>query len=523
MIRLAKILLVGMLFILPANAFAQDNGSYLKDVNVEQFPEVSFVYHSDNPVTLVERDFLNLTENGIQVDFAYNSAKSAVTQDKPMHIIILWENMRYTPGVKGFSDNGQAQFDFTKGTLAKFFSNASIKSDNFAIYSFNRRGNSEKTLVPVVDFTNDVSQLLNGVSSISLAGKVMQDKGFENRADYYTAVREAIEKLQVIEGPKAVIVFTAGYPMNNSGSDSSEQVKNLALAKHVPIYNIQYSVRNGVTGSVEGFANASYGGSKQFVDLSVENNIDSAASYMRTTYSQIRERWYGYDYVLSYTSNAERGDEMVELVLNVSGSQYRANMTPPAFSIMLWAEENLVLAIACCVGALLVLVLIIWFVIKMLRGLSKRKRENIALAKKMHRDKEESDKRIAELEDEKRRIKETEEQRIKDAENERLLKILHTKNLRCNLVCQFDNQRFNCSISNKVETTIGREKDNDVIIPNKTVSRHHAKIVFTGTEFQVIDLDSSNKVIVNGVICKSKVLRNGDMIGLGEALITFYC
>lgn len=523
MIRLAKILLAGVLFFLPAGAFAQDNGSYLKDVNVEEFPEVSFVYHCDNPVTLLERDFLKLTENGLQVDFDYKSAKSAVVKDKPMHIIILWENMRYAVNVKDATDNGQPQFDFTKGTLDKFFRNANIGTDNFAIYSFNRRGNSDKTLSTVVNFTNNVGQLQKGVSSLLFADKVRQDKGFENRTDYYTAVREAVEILQFIDGPKAVIVFTAGYPMNNSGSDSSEQVKNLALAKHVPIYNVQYSVRNGVTSSVEGFANASYGGSKQFSDNSAETNIDNAVQYLLGTYSQMKERWYGYDYELSYTSNTERGDEMVELVLNVSGSQYRANMTPPAFSIMLWAEENLVLAILCGVGALLVLVFIIWFIVKMLRGLSKRKRENRALASKMHRDKEEADKRIAELEDDKRKILEAEEQRVKDAEQERILKIMHTKSLRCNLVCQYNNQHFNYPISNKVETTIGREDDNDVVIPNMTVSRHHAKIVFTGTEFQVIDLGSSNKVIVNGVICKSKTLRNGDMIGLGEALITFYC
>jgi len=70
-------------------------------------------------------------------------------------------------------------------------------------------------------------------------------------------------------------------------------------------------------------------------------------------------------------------------------------------------------------------------------------------------------------------------------------------------------------------TTIGRATDNDLILNHATVSKHHAEIVFTGNYFEVIDLGSTNRVIVNGQFFRRTTLRDGDIIGLGEAVLTF--
>ena len=89
------------------------------------------------------------------------------------------------------------------------------------------------------------------------------------------------------------------------------------------------------------------------------------------------------------------------------------------------------------------------------------------------------------------------------------------------LSCRVGNNAYTYNI-NTPRTTIGRATNNDLILNHTTVSGHHAEIVFTGNYFEVIDLGSTNKVIVNGQFFQRTMLRNGDMIGLGEVVITFY-
>jgi pSer/pThr/pTyr-binding forkhead associated (FHA) protein len=74
----------------------------------------------------------------------------------------------------------------------------------------------------------------------------------------------------------------------------------------------------------------------------------------------------------------------------------------------------------------------------------------------------------------------------------------------------------------KPVTAIGRSSDNDLILQHDSVSRHHAKIVFTGNTFEIQDLGSTNKVIVNGQFVQQATLASGDVIGLGEIIIHFY-
>lgn len=62
-------------------------------------------------------------------------------------------------------------------------------------------------------------------------------------------------------------------------------------------------------------------------------------------------------------------------------------------------------------------------------------------------------------------------------------------------------------------TTIGRWEDNDIVIPDRWVSRHHAQIRREGTRHVIVDLDSKNGLFVNGKrVARSAALENGDRI-----------
>lgn len=69
--------------------------------------------------------------------------------------------------------------------------------------------------------------------------------------------------------------------------------------------------------------------------------------------------------------------------------------------------------------------------------------------------------------------------------------------------------------------TIGRRKNNGVVIENLAVSGHHAKIDSVGDGFVLIDLQSKNGSFVNEQIINSHWLKHGDVINIGKHSLEF--
>ena len=71
------------------------------------------------------------------------------------------------------------------------------------------------------------------------------------------------------------------------------------------------------------------------------------------------------------------------------------------------------------------------------------------------------------------------------------------------------------------ETGIGRITQNQIAIPNLSVSRRHCVIERRGERFQIRDLESHNGTFVNGQPVKMQDLRDGDRIAVGECTFLF--
>lgn len=77
--------------------------------------------------------------------------------------------------------------------------------------------------------------------------------------------------------------------------------------------------------------------------------------------------------------------------------------------------------------------------------------------------------------------------------------------------------------------TIGRAKDNKIVLNDQRVSRHHAHIKREGTDFKIIDgyyeggelRRSVNRVFVNGLPVYEKVLQTGDRITIGASRLDY--
>lgn len=68
---------------------------------------------------------------------------------------------------------------------------------------------------------------------------------------------------------------------------------------------------------------------------------------------------------------------------------------------------------------------------------------------------------------------------------------------------------------------IGRDAGAGLVLEDEGVSRQHAKIqVLVGDVVRIVDLGSSNGVKVDGVRVKTHVIRAGERIRLGDAVLT---
>jgi adenylate cyclase len=84
-------------------------------------------------------------------------------------------------------------------------------------------------------------------------------------------------------------------------------------------------------------------------------------------------------------------------------------------------------------------------------------------------------------------------------------------------------------LSSGADVTIGRSRDNNVVLNDQRASRHHAFIKHDGSDFVIIDghLDggiirpSVNKVFINGIAHLQKVLEEGDRITIGGSELAF--
>ncbi len=68
---------------------------------------------------------------------------------------------------------------------------------------------------------------------------------------------------------------------------------------------------------------------------------------------------------------------------------------------------------------------------------------------------------------------------------------------------------------------LGRSKDADIRITDPNVSRRHAEVRHTGTEYVLVDLDSTNGIEVDGKRVRELALEDGTTFKLGSTEIAF--
>jgi hypothetical protein len=73
----------------------------------------------------------------------------------------------------------------------------------------------------------------------------------------------------------------------------------------------------------------------------------------------------------------------------------------------------------------------------------------------------------------------------------------------------------------RVQITVGRTMENDVVLPDPSISRQHFFIRDKGGAYIIKDLESSNGTKLNGKPIKEEVIRSGDVIQAGKVRLRF--
>src|SRR5918912_1080285 len=71
------------------------------------------------------------------------------------------------------------------------------------------------------------------------------------------------------------------------------------------------------------------------------------------------------------------------------------------------------------------------------------------------------------------------------------------------------------------EISVGREPSNRLQISDSSVSRQHCLIKREAEQFKIIDLNSHNGTLVDGVPVRERLLQHGNAIKIGDTIFLF--
>jgi len=483
--------------------------------NTENFPDISFVWNNANPDVLEQSQFA-LTENDKNIDFNFAVLPKINVEQKKKSILFLWEDMA--------SHKGQSEF--TRILLSRFLNETRLNdNDKLNIAIFNRKKDSERNVLQTLspDFVDANNKLSDAVKNRKNSNENFKE--FPLQSDLYLAINNGIDSLkkQPADRIGIIIVVTAGLNIKAAGASTEmETVRKNALEAGIPVYVIKYPVF-GDTPEINSLSESTYGLSTASV------KVEEALIELQNFYKSLNTRCYGQDYKITFTTTAKRDGKSHLIRLAIDKVPQRIpSFTAPNMTLGLWIKENLWLFIALLVVFIGIMALLIIFLIR-----SKKKKE-AAIQANLENVRQEADAKTNEARQEVGRIRqeqlayqqnqEREKRNIEEhAEEERLVQLMQTKNLFPRLQCNVGNNNFTYNIS-KIRTTIGRGKDNDLVLNNETVSGYHAEIVFKGSGFEITNKSKSytKGIIINGQFFQNAALKSGDIVGLGEAVITFY-
>ncbi|GHV55827.1 hypothetical protein FACS1894182_00990 [Bacteroidia bacterium] len=487
-----------------ATGFAQQKGEF----TIDKFPEVSLKwteYHAD----LRDKSQFVLTDNDIQREI---TAFTHSQKERNKSVLFLWEDL---------NANGIAPCNAFKNVLSDFFNAGLQGNDEFRIAVFSRETNNGDLLNFLTPFTNDKNTLENAVNNYKHNTVTVKDK--PEYSDLNKAIYKGLDVLNAepADNVKVIVVFTSGWNLTGGGAQSElAAVEQKAKEWHIPVYVMLYRI-HGDKPEIVTLAGDTYG---QVTRLPGET---AATSDLIAFYQSFNQRHSCHDYTFVFKTDAKTDGNLHNIKLLVNNKVLLQDaFNAPQASFLQWIKEHTLLFIVSVILLLALIAVAVFFILKKMKKKEAENQEKLnQIESQRIADKNAAETKQHELETkiarEKTEAERREHEKTKQAETERLQNLMRVQNLYPRIVGNVNGETINFTIT-KIETTIGRAAGNDLTLKPKNVSSHHAKIVFNGSRFEIFDLGSTNGTILNGFPVQQSALKNTDMIGLGEAILTIY-
>lgn len=90
------------------------------------------------------------------------------------------------------------------------------------------------------------------------------------------------------------------------------------------------------------------------------------------------------------------------------------------------------------------------------------------------------------------------------------------------IVVKFADRVIERVVTEQEHLSIGRTSDNDIVLDNRGVSRHHARIEFGREGAEVLDLNSLNGTFVNQIRINRQILKDCDVVTIGKFDLVYH-
>ena len=352
-----------------------------------------------------------------------------------------------------------------------------------------------------------------------------------------TALMEALDYLNSVPEDslyeKAILLFSAEFSNIYNSIHTPESIILSARQKNIPIYTVRYP-RMGAKYSLEKITTQTYG---EHLNYDLKKEPLELAEALGKSLENLTSRSAGHQYELNFTTRKGPGSQPAALILSKVGDPLRveALFTTPSYLSYILMDS---IRIGMTAGALLLFLGVIIAITarkgkrqKQDREENEKKLQQIQDGAKRELDKQERMLEKLEYEQKSHREKERaqqEEQNRKQAMQASIERF--NQLLRAPLLIGQDGTQYSLGMVNGIGRTKGPK--NSLILPDATVSREHALILFEkqgldqfpepGQAFFFLDLGSSNGSYINEKQVQTAVsLKNGDFIRLGNLTLTF--
>jgi hypothetical protein len=378
-------------------------------------------------------------------------------------------------------------------------------------------------------FVGNSKELQDQVNGIELVRKKFLNSCIE-RSDIYGAIFEALEtfhKMPIESGvSRSIVVFADDFSLvTKIGQDN---VIARSREYDIPIYGITYWQNNQNKYGIEPICEATYG--KFHVDKTRDKSL--AINELLSITEGMSGQAAGISY--SFTFNSPFEKDGLKHGVKVT---YNKEFTPlsydsPKMTFDEWIFANPIISACLFVAFIILIVSTILLVKKNKKKKEEKEQQHAVELSRMESLQSESDRKVAKQEEEIEKIRQLEiaketaqEQATLKAqyEAENTIKLQQMK-AKGNLpwftfVYQGQNGSFEV---NYPDFTVGRDLNNNYRINLPIISRQHFKIEFEAGLYKIIDLGSSNGLLLNGQKVSTALIKHGDVVAIGEIQLTFH-